>query len=562
MNQSDNSAPTPVGVANNTTGQPGGEVLRTTSQQIPDDPSTIRATTERSGIIQLLYSNFLYFATYVVTTTQKPGAIIFAIPIHPKSAGQFNSWVSQMFNAWTGDLRLRCRLASSALYGGILRIAHLPPNITRNRINQMNLRTLSAYPSMELNPQSTEWAEILGTDQRNKLYHEGMVFDETNPDSFGGWLICFVESSLIASSDGSLSISLAVETTGAFVYDQANPSFGDSSDPVVGSPLMDYILRDLTSVGLSSTDASPVDTMLYTISDETIEVGTMMTGKVGTKEPHEYSGSLSDTAMVNFRSEMIGNYLSQTQVIKIFAGTGNDRITSVDNSMHATDGWGFEKQTFSVQDTGGVYSLMEDRLSIAESDGDVFGYSLSTNYDTVGPTSHATYQDELPSATFPSLNYILKNNSVDPNIVIFGSSMYSIYATMSKPMARYFNQRLDPDFTPLDETQSWVFVLVDRITGVPIAYLRFNPNGIITTNYPSDVLTFIGQAVDLQYESQIPLDESLPTLTTTMRYHSDFMASRTTKLSKGKINLKLSKRAKARWRADVTMLKLSESARK
>lgn len=559
---------TPPTVANNTTGEAGGETSRTPAQSIPNDPKTISATTERSPLAELLFANFVYYGTYTVQTDYKPGAIIFAIPVHPSSANQYNAHVLKMFNAWNGSLLLRTRFASSALYGGLIRIVHLPPNLTRDDINRMSIKNMTAYPNIEVNPQNTEWSLIKGEDERNMLFHytkEGI--DENDPTTFGGWIVAFVEAALIASSDGSQSVGLVVETCGRFLYNQPNPFFTvDSNTPSANDPLPDYLLYDICNSGLSSVDLNPFDTILTTwqadatIDKTRITIGTMTTGKSGLKEPYEYTSS-DPGALAPFRQALLdADVLPQVLRNVIVVGEEADIASIVgrpDMGGALSDAFPIDAILVYERAVGaGEPGCTVCTLNTRNSENQQFGYHYNSanNEAVTGQNLGITFQPNFFYDANPNFNYMsLFNMTVDPYILCWFSASYSAVSTMTAAMARYMNYATD--FIPLSETQSWSYILMDTNLGVAIAFVRLCPNGIWTTSYPNNYLTDVGQRVHLEFNATIPLDEALPPLTATMKYHRNFMRAHTKPAlqTNQKPILKISTRARMTYENDMAL---------
>nr|USL85467.1 MAG: coat protein [Avian associated calicivirus 1] len=558
---------TPSTVANNTTGEAGGETSRMPAQSIENDPKTISATTERSPLAELLYANFVYNSTYNVTTQQKPGSILFALPVHPSSANQYNAHVAKMFNAWNGALLLRARFATSALYGGLIRIVHLPPNMNRDDINRISVKNLTAFPNIEVNPQNTEWSLIKGEDERNILFHYAKSgFSETDPQSFGGWIVAFVEASLIASADGATSVGLVVETCGRFLYNQPNPFFtADSNDPTAQDPLPNYLLRDVTSQGMCSVDLNPGDLQMVTWQNPndpsfdrtTINMGTIYTGKSGEKQPYEYPGTVLSGCDV-----IRDAYLEQTELPPIFPNV----VLPSDGAYHAAIR--VPDQVF-MADAFPSTGLFIYEHAVGEGEPDQAKYTVikrnikegfieyiynSVNNEAVAQQAGLDFAnaEAFETAAIENGYFGLKIQSVDPFIVYWFSASFSASAVMTATMARYMNQ--DEDFIPLSSTQSWVYTVNDTEQGVQIAYIRLCPNGIWTTNYPSEFMTFPGQRVYLDFNATVPLDEPLPSLTASMKYHRNFMRGHTivgTKSSHGRVQI--NSRSLMRYRNDMSL---------
>lgn len=203
-------------------GSPGSAVgpSPTMPETIPTNPSTISQSTSINTLSQVLTENWIYDNTFSWQTSAAPGTILYYKKIHPRGWNWANTYVSQMFNTYTGAGAIRFRPMGTAWYGGDICVGFLPPTLTESEVTKVPLDILTTYPTLNTDPKNTDWIEFNAVDQRNVAYH---YLNDTDPRSFGGWVVWYVQARLVPQSAEFTAIQMLVQTRGGFVYDQVNP---------------------------------------------------------------------------------------------------------------------------------------------------------------------------------------------------------------------------------------------------------------------------------------------------------------------------------------------------
>lgn len=491
---------------------------------VADDPRTLVATTSLETLQYLLYKDWIFKASYIVNTSMLEGAIIFALPIHPSECNIFVAHTAKMFNAWSGGMKIRVRPNSTAMYGGCFRICKLPPNLTRDQISTMKLEVLTAFPSIEMNPQNSTWRGFGAPDQRNILYHYAEL-DEENPATFGGWLVGFVEVPLIYSADGTKELRFPVELAGDFYFDQVNPFFTESSGSTA-SPYPEELLNDVLSKSGCDHSYSDANNALaiLPVNYQAVNYGFLLAGSPGDKNFWSYGGSSIATNMLSLRSEVFAG----TRYFNPFCHV--NLTTSFTGSKLAIGGVLADKAELnytikSIAHNYGVNTIdqagaLQDMTTLATSDGFETAYILLTgtaDAPTVDNNQWAYAPKNAPFTIYPSDTSgpqltLTSLMATKESIVLFAHPLTGFMSTQPFSFARFLN---DPSskFSKLGENVSHVFKVIDRTTGVVVMYVRLCPDGLFTAaaNTGTDILYYLStHIVSFEYYSTISLQQPLP----------------------------------------------------
>lgn len=190
--------------------------------QLPDNPTTLAATTSIETLEQILYKNWVWKKTISFDASMLPGHVADIMRIHPYGCNDYVSHIARIFLAWTGSFKIRCRFMATYQFGGSIRVGFLPPYFTDAQILNMPVQTLSAYPNVDLDPKNTGWTTFEASDERNVLFHLFKDIDSDDFDATGGRFVFWVAAPIVLSGAGS-SISLLVEAAGDFNFAQLRP---------------------------------------------------------------------------------------------------------------------------------------------------------------------------------------------------------------------------------------------------------------------------------------------------------------------------------------------------
>lgn len=191
--------------------------------QIPDNPSTLKANTSIETIQNVMYENWIWRNTFQIDPSMRPGHVFGSIKIHPKNCNEYITHISQMFLSWTGSFKIRSRFMATFQFGGSVRVGFLPPRFTQKQVSELPITTLTAYPNVDLDPKNTDWVHFQASDERNILFHWMQDLSAEAPEDFAGWFVFYVAAPIVISGGSSPSISMLVESAGSFNFSQLAP---------------------------------------------------------------------------------------------------------------------------------------------------------------------------------------------------------------------------------------------------------------------------------------------------------------------------------------------------
>lgn len=193
------------------------------SSESGPEPSPVEAivhTGSANGIDPVLYSKWIAHKSFRWDTTQAPGTKLSIDKIHPDTIHPYTKHIGKMYNVSVGGFDIRMMVNGTALHGGELIAARIPPNIDPSTIK--GLQDLTTFEYVLIDPKNTGVISLHVMDQRNKLYH---YTNDTGPDSIGGYFVVAVYAPLITSSTGNQSIVCCIQTRPArdFMFLQLRP---------------------------------------------------------------------------------------------------------------------------------------------------------------------------------------------------------------------------------------------------------------------------------------------------------------------------------------------------
>lgn len=175
-----------------------------------------------------LRMQFIAFASFLWTTAQQPGTLLWSTPISPKNSHQFIRHLSLMYNTWVGGFDFNFKLCGTGFHSGALAIVRVPPNIKPSSITSP--ADFTAFEYVIIDPKTLEIVSKHVIDQRRTMYHYG---EDQGIEAIGGHIAVYVLVSLAASSSGNQQIGCQVLTRPSpdFNFFQIKPLQGDS--PIV-----------------------------------------------------------------------------------------------------------------------------------------------------------------------------------------------------------------------------------------------------------------------------------------------------------------------------------------
>jgi hypothetical protein len=496
----------------------GGGIPAQEPATIPSNSASIAQGTSTDTTEKLLHSKFIWKATYTWSTAMPAGTIIAIQPNHPSACNFITDTISSIHNMWVGGMICRTRALATAWYGGSLRMARIPPNVTQAQIRNMSLQNLTAFPNLDMDPKNTTFAEFVLEDQREIAYHYMKAFDDSDPHNFGGYLVLFVAGRLVTQSDSFTTVQILWENSGNFTFVQPTPSLSITDTftgplsvslqiPVAKQPLCDV---------MHSGDSMVVNIHPSTITS--MDAGFFKAAPLGkSKYDATVPGvAVSDPAMLNtlqlLPPESTPNltldspeYIASSQPLFTAVGaSGNITAlgwtTIAGASSISTQQVGYGSSNVRIHATTGTRTGPDSYPDPATE-----GYGFIYNY------TYPTYVN--PAASFvgtPPMT--LSPMASGESIVTFAYPPTRNFAIQTSLMAADC-----ASFKGSESTTSYLYSIRSP-TGTPLLVVRLNPNGIFSTNAVTTSVTIpltagIGQYLTMQYEGTLDIAQPLPPLT-------------------------------------------------
>nr|WPR18077.1 MAG: hypothetical protein [Crogonang virus 23] len=458
--------------------------------------------TQNNNIDPYIYMNFLFMASLTWSTAALPGTIIFQTPIHPSKTNTVVSYLSKIYNTWGGGFQYRMKLAGTGFHAGALGWARIPPNIKPS-----SLTTIADFTAFEwdiIDPKQLESITISMIDQKNLMYHY-RDFDENDPTTFGGYFVLFVMMPLNTSSTGSQQINLTI-------WSRADPSFTVAQ---IVPPALAITTGGPETAGLLFPKEIPWTDPLTGLAVNILRISTsnVTTSTYGVVD---YAGL-----------PLTEKYtpLSVFQSIVVFNGAGSlpevcrwaDRITEL-------------KRPLLVQNIGLKTVTAQQVNSVTSS--------------TTGTALAFTSQASTPLNVGTGKQFTVQASTYDPSCVYNASTISGV------PITPYLNESI-VEFKPVynapnvnggAETAStaqliacqtvqmitaltnqaqgimtqgtgFLYALRDKVTGLGVAYLKLNSNGVMTATRTNTQVLYDLAAYTIEPVGSIADTDPVPTNT-------------------------------------------------
>jgi hypothetical protein len=199
----------------------GGALLANSlPDQIMPDMKHIANKETLSGFYN---THTLVKGTFPWTTSDPVGKILFSFANHPMECNWLVDYVQKLFVGWAGHMNIDVRILGTAFMGGSLAFVLVPPTYTRAQALAMSREDVSVFDYVEVDPKDISTMNFSMKDFRPEHFHYEQ-YNDTNPRSFGGWIICMVWGKLnISPNVDGASLDVLVRTQGSYTFRQPRP---------------------------------------------------------------------------------------------------------------------------------------------------------------------------------------------------------------------------------------------------------------------------------------------------------------------------------------------------
>jgi hypothetical protein len=240
--------------------------------------------TEATETITGIYNQHnIVKGTFPWSTTDPVGKVICMFANHPNECNFLTAYIYALFTAWIGTIEFNFRILGTAFMGGSLAFILVPPTYTREQALALTREEASIFPYTELDPKLTEGFSFKLTDFRKQHFHTG-PFIETDPESFGGWIICQVWGALNVSpnTEGAI-LNMIVTCKGAYDFQRIHPPFNGLH--ATQGPLSYSIQPIGYQSGCDDRGSLPGTTRINLSTLTTITNGAWFAGRPSSAEP-------------------------------------------------------------------------------------------------------------------------------------------------------------------------------------------------------------------------------------------------------------------------------------
>lgn len=195
-------------------------LTNSTPDKIMPDITHIANTETLQGFYN---SHTIVKGTFPWSTSDQVGKILFSFPNHPGECNWLVDYIQKIFIGWAGHMEFDVRILGTAFMGGSLAFILVPPTYTRAQALAMSREDVSVFDYVEVDPKDISTMNFSLKDFRAEHFHFE-PFNDSNPRSFGGWIICMVWGKLnISPNVEGASLDVLVRTKGAYTFRQPRP---------------------------------------------------------------------------------------------------------------------------------------------------------------------------------------------------------------------------------------------------------------------------------------------------------------------------------------------------
>lgn len=203
--QPNSQSAAPAEVFDSTADAPHGQTVSALGTPGPRPGEVAVHTGQRNSLDFSIDRQFIPIDTFIWSTSQPRGTLLWYSPVHPSRVNPLIDYISGIYNTWGGGIEYNFKVAGTGFHAGALAFVRIPPNIHPNSLASPT--EWGAFEYVVMDPKTLEVLSIDVMDQRQLNFHF-MKLDEDNPQSFGGYIACFVLIPLNTSSTGTQQIAI------------------------------------------------------------------------------------------------------------------------------------------------------------------------------------------------------------------------------------------------------------------------------------------------------------------------------------------------------------------
>jgi hypothetical protein len=203
--QPNSQSAAPAEVFDSTADAPHGQTVSALGTPGPRPGEVVVHTGQKNTLDFSIDRQFIPIDTFIWSTTQPRGTLLWSSPVHPQRVNPLVAYIAEIYNTWGGGIEFNFKVAGTGFHAGALAFVRIPPNVNPTQFSSPT--EWGAFEYVVMDPKTLEVLSIDVMDQRQLNFHF-MKMDETDPQSFGGYIACYVLIPLNTSSTGTQQIAI------------------------------------------------------------------------------------------------------------------------------------------------------------------------------------------------------------------------------------------------------------------------------------------------------------------------------------------------------------------
>lgn len=503
------NAPQPEGVGpaevfDSTAAAPHGPTISAVGNPAGPPQETPAHTGMMNTFDMKLHQQFVPIDTVTWSVTMTSGTLMWKKPIHPQFAHNGISYLAGLYNAWSGSMDYNFKVAGTGFHAGAIAIVRIPPNRKPEDFNTSSAWGLFEY--VVIDPKTLEVESLGVSDQRPIAYHY-MKYDEDTPNTFGGWIAMYCLLPLNTSATGSQQISIQVFNRPGMTFQFSQLIMPTSTVTSLPFPVCYQDKFDFSHTNLLSTYPINANALILEPDKITTTMAVLNCYTLDGKLLSKYNKD-DDWISGDPRSVLACNGISVSE------GVTSVMFLDVRKPL----GVPVLKSAMTIIQTEGdeIYQWKKDELTECEYGQFEKSFEITWNCKVFKGASNNVFanvlvQEPVMPAKWSDNTYaaVAKGES----IVHFGYratdvTKGNVWGVQVSGLTDLFRTGVLADYLP--SGQCFLFLLVDKSEGLPVAYMKLYKEGFFTTRAPSAQTIFSLANMKLVFDSYVMRAEPIP----------------------------------------------------
>jgi hypothetical protein len=475
---------------------------------------TVTHTAALNALDPYFYSHFMRIGDFSWESSMPSNYKLLTLELNPFVLQPNLAYVMQMYNTWSGGFAFRLEIAGTGFNGGKILVVRVPPNMDPSAFN-INSATVLNSVMMDVKMQGS--AELVCEDYRQSFFHFTNRYGSAT-DKYGaiqntaGNLVVYVMMPLISSAAGNgfVNVQYSVKLLPDFTVGQMIPPQLSNAPTIIDFDFLDAkfsIRDDDTGIQIPYMVFSNQTTSEYFGVDDLIPwSSTPITSN------HEYiqlSGVWGTATTIPGQHETLNYLNTNTPTIRRKRKlVGFSNFGPNPGAFFFTDDSGFTTFMYYYDFSGSQIEYGTKATTVPAGANNKFAvvkspYTIGLNYWSYANPRDTTFKTTSVVSTLGESLVIFRSDGILPGTLKQG---YTLTGSVFNDVIREGKLNGYPDTTTI------VFQVLDNETNSPLGYIRWWPNGMITTNAISTEIVFDVNNIKLTFYSFLSSTSKLPSV--------------------------------------------------